>query len=182
MPPQPDAPRTPSFERRVPAGDDRPRLVCGDCGYVAYENPKIVVASVVQHEDRVLMCRRAIEPRRGFWTLPAGYLELHESAEDGARREAWEEARARIGIEALLAVYSIPRISQVQLVYRARLLAPEVSAGPESAEVALLRWDAIPWQEIAFPSVHWSLRHFRETLGQAVFAPRGNPPGEAGDG
>jgi len=182
MAPPQDAPRTPGFERRVPAGDDRPRLVCGECGFVAYENPKIVVASVVHHGDRVLMCRRAIEPRRGFWTLPAGYLELHETAEEGARREAWEEARAQIGLEALLAVYSIPRISQVQLVYRARLLAPDVAAGPESAAVALYRWDEIPWQEIAFPSVHWSLRHFRETQGETVFAPRGNPPGEAGDG
>ncbi len=182
MPPQTDASHGPGFERRVPAGDDRPRLVCGACGYIAYENPKVVVASVVYHEDRVLMCRRAIEPRRGFWTLPAGYLELHETAEEGARREAWEEARARIVIEALLAVYSIPRISQVQLVYRARLLSPDVAAGPESQAVALYRWDEIPWQELAFPSVLWSLRHFNETRSEAVFTPRANPPGEVGDG
>src|SRR5688572_26705140 len=140
-------------ERRVPAGDDKPRLVCPDCEYVAYENPKIVVGSVVSHGDRVLLCRRAIEPRRGFWTLPAGYLELHESPEDGARREALEEACASIEVDGLLAVYSIPRISQVQLIYRASLPGGAFSPGPESLETRLFGWDEIPWGELAFPSV-----------------------------
>jgi ADP-ribose pyrophosphatase YjhB (NUDIX family) len=173
-----------NFARTVPEGDDRERLVCADCGFVAYENPKIVVGSVATVERpeglRFLLCRRAIEPRRGFWTLPAGYLELGEDPATGARREAWEEARARLEIDQLLAVYAIPRISQVQLIYRARLTDPAVSAGPESAEVALLSWEEIPWGEIAFPSVVWALEHWRETRDQPAFAPRANPPGETG--
>src|SRR5262245_11249096 len=119
------------FVRAVPDGDNRERLVCRDCGFIQYENPKVVVGSVCLWDDRILLCRRAIEPSRGLWTLPAGYLEVHETPVDGARREAWEEARAELEIEALLAVYSIPRISQVQLIYRARLLSPAVAAGPE---------------------------------------------------
>jgi ADP-ribose pyrophosphatase YjhB (NUDIX family) len=168
------------FERRVPEGDDRTRLVCPDCGFVNYENPKIVVGSVAAWEDRILLCRRAIEPRRGFWTLPAGYLELHEEAAEGARREAWEEARARLEIDQLLAVYSIPRISQIQLIFRARLTTPEVAAGPETLELDLFDWQEIPWDQIAFPSVHWALADYRAVQDQPVFAPRGNPPGEDG--
>ncbi len=171
----------PRFEQRVPDGDDRPRRVCTDCGFVDYENPRVVVGSVVSWQDQILLCRRAIEPRRGFWTLPAGYLELHESAADGARREAWEEARAQIEIDQLLAVYSIPRISQIQLIFRARLTAPEFAAGPETLELDLFRWQDIPWQEIAFPSVNWALGHYEEVRDLAAFAPRANPPGETGD-
>ena len=169
------------FVRKVPAGDTHERLVCVDCGFVRYENPKVVVGAVCSWEDRILLCRRAIEPRKGFWTLPAGYLELHETASDGARREAWEEARAELDIDALLAVYSIPRISQVQLIYRARLRSPAVAPGPETVDVRLFRWDDIPWPDLAFPSVRWALRHHREVAGEASFAARGNPPGELGD-
>ncbi len=157
--------------RAVPEGDDRLRLMCPDCGYVAYENPKIVVGSVALLDDRILLCRRAIEPRKGYWTLPAGYLELGESAEQGALREAWEEARARLELEGLLAVFSIVRISQIQLIYRARLTSPSIAPGPESADVGLFAWDEIPWDDIAFPSVHWSLNRHRE-IGDA---PLGNP-------
>ncbi len=172
---------SPSFVRRIPDGDDRPRRICEDCGFVDYENPKVVVGSVVAWQDRILLCRRAIHPRRGFWTLPAGFLELHESAPEGARREAWEEAQAEIEIDQLLAVYSIPRISQIQLIFRARLEAPEFAAGPETLELDLFRWQDIPWEEIAFPSVHWALGHFQEVRDQPSFAPRSNPPGETGD-
>jgi ADP-ribose pyrophosphatase YjhB (NUDIX family) len=161
--------------RRIPEGDNRERLVCPDCGFISYENPKIVVGSVVVHEDRVLLCRRAIDPRRGYWTLPAGYLEQNEAASDGARREAREEAMAEIAIDGLLAVYSIPRISQVQLIYRAHLLRPEFAPGPESLEVALFRWDEIPWPELAFPSVKWALDHFREAGVTQDYAARSNP-------
>jgi len=161
----------PRFTRRTPEQDDRQRLVCERCGFVDYENPKIVVGSVATWEDRVLLCRRAINPRDGYWTLPAGYLELNESPEKGALREAWEEARARLEIDQLLATYAITRISQVQLIYRARLVTPEIAAGPESREVGLFTWDQIPWEELAFPSVHWALEHFRQTADQAVFAP-----------
>lgn len=168
------------FARQVPEGDDRERLVCQDCGFVYYQNPKIVVGSVVEHEGRILLCRRAIPPRVGYWTLPAGYLEEGEAAETGARREAWEEATADIAIDQLLAVYSILRISQVQLIYRATLNDPTVAAGPESQEVAFFARDALPWDELAFPSVHWALRHHEETRGQPVFAPRRNPPESTG--
>ena len=161
---------------QVPEGDNRERLVCPDCGFINYENPKIVVGSVVTWEDRFLLCRRSIDPRKGYWTLPAGYLELNESTSAGARREAREEACAEIEIDSLLAVYNIPRISQVQLIYRARLRSPDFAAGEESAEVALFDWPDIPWDDIAFPSVHWALGHYREVAHLAHFAPRTNPP------
>jgi ADP-ribose pyrophosphatase YjhB (NUDIX family) len=168
--------------RKIPKGDTYQRLVCPECGYIAYENPKVIVGSVCHWEDRVLLCRRAIEPRKGLWTLPAGFLELHETTTEGARREAMEEANAGIEIDGLLAVYSIPRIGHVQLIYRARLTSPEVAPGLESEEVALFRWDEIPWEELAFPSVHWALRHDREVTEEAGgFAPRTNPPGEFGE-
>ncbi|MBI3710818.1 MAG: NUDIX hydrolase [Proteobacteria bacterium] len=167
--------------RAVPEGDTQSRLVCPDCGFVQYENPKVVVGSVTRWQGRVLLCRRNIPPRKGFWTLPAGYLELNETSTAGAIREAWEEARARIEIDTLLAVYNIPRLSQVQLIYRARLLQPDISPGPESQEVSLFGWDELPWDDLAFPSVRWALGHFRE-IGEAEnFQIRTNAPGETGD-
>ena len=169
------------FVRKVPAGDDRLRLVCDDCGYVAYENPKVVVGSVCLWQDRILLCRRAIHPRRGFWTLPAGYLELHETTAEGARREAREEALAEIELEGVLAVYSIPRLSQVQVMYRARLVSPAIGAGPESEAVGLFGWDEIPWDELAFPSVRWALDDYRASRGAEGFAARSNPPGDLGN-
>ena len=161
--------------RRIPPGEDRERLVCAECGFILYENPKIVVGSVVSWGDRILLCRRAIHPRKGYWTLPAGYLELGESTAEGAIREAWEEAQARIELDALLAVYNIARLSQVQLIYRARLLSDDIAAGPESAEVGLFAWEDIPWRDLAFPSVVWSLREYQARLGQTGFPPAGNP-------
>ena len=158
------------FEKRRHEGDDQDRLTCRDCGFIAYENPKIVVGSVVAvpragGDDAVLLCRRAIEPRRGFWTLPAGYLEMGETVEEGARREAWEEARARIETQGVLAVYSIARFGQVQVMFRARLGAPDFAAGPESLEVRAFAWDDIPWDDIAFPTVRWALQAWREGAG-----------------
>lgn len=170
----------PEFVLTVPEGDTRERLVCSACGYVAYENPKIVVGSVVAETEQVLLCRRAIMPRRGYWTLPAGFLELGETAEEGARREAEEEACARIAPDGLLAVYDISRIGQVQLIYRARFADPSArplfAAGPESAEVRLFAWDGIPWDELAFPSVRWALLDWRRAGSGKLGAPAGNPP------
>ncbi|MBI1391394.1 MAG: NUDIX domain-containing protein [Alphaproteobacteria bacterium] len=163
------------FVEEVPEGDDRLRSVCARCGFVDYENPKIVVGSVASLEGRILLCRRAIEPRRGFWTLPAGYLEVNESVEDGARREAWEEARARLAIERVLAIYSVPRISQVQIMFRATLEDPAIGPGPESIEVDMFDWADIPWPEIAFPTVGWALRQWRESCGRDDFPPFSNP-------
>lgn len=174
----PEAPpvRGPSV-RAIPEGDNRERTICADCGYILYDNPKIVVGTVARWGDRILLCRRSIEPRRGFWTLPAGYLELHEATSAGAEREAWEEARARIAIEGLLAVYDIPRISQVQLIYRARLLDEAIQAGQESLEVGLFGWEEIPWSQLAFPSIRWALQHDREAQSTRDFTTRINPPG-----
>lgn len=161
----------------IPNGDDRARLMCPECGFIQYENPKVIVGSVACLGDRVLLCRRAIAPRQGYWTLPAGYLELNEAPEEGAKREAWEEAFARIEIDGLLAVYNIPRLSQVQLIYRARLLDEDIKPGAESLDVSLFKWDEIPWSEIAFPTVGWALHHDRELGDADIYAPRTNPEG-----
>jgi len=167
------------FIRRVPDGDDRERLTCPDCGFIAYENPKVVVGSVVAVGDQVLLCRRAIQPRAGYWTLPAGYMEMHETVEEGAAREAWEEARARIALDGVLAVYSIARLGQVQVLFRARLQEPGFAPGTESLEVRLFDWDDIPWDDIAFPSVHWALKAWRATAGQPLPPAVLNPPEDA---
>ena len=171
----------PAFTLRTPDDDSLPRKICDACGFVAYENPKIVVGSVVRHEGKILLCRRAIAPREGFWTIPAGYMELNETPEDGARREAFEEATAQLRIERLLAVYSVPRISQVQLIFRATLETPEILAGVESLEVAMFLPDEIPWDDLAFPSVHWALRHDAEAEAGASPVPFGNPADATGD-
>jgi ADP-ribose pyrophosphatase YjhB (NUDIX family) len=165
----------------IPEGDNRERMTCPDCGFIEYANPKVVVGSVIHWQEKILLCRRAILPRRGFWTMPAGYLELNETAQDGAMREAQEEACARITLEGLIAVYNIPRLSQVQLIFRARLIDGAFAVGAESLEAQLFAWDEIPWDELAFPSVRWALGHDREIGGAAEFAPRTNPAGETGD-
>ncbi|MFQ5959407.1 MAG: NUDIX hydrolase [Alphaproteobacteria bacterium] len=167
--------------RKVPEGDNRERLVCEDCGFILYRNPQMVVGAVCAWEDRLLMCRRAIEPRRGYWTIPAGYLEFDETAAEGAVREALEEAGAGIEIDAVLAVYSIPRIGQVQVIHAARLVSPNIAAGHETLDARLVTWDEIPWDDIAFPSVRWALHHHREYRSGAPFTTRSNPPGEFGD-
>ena len=161
---------------RIPEGDDRERATCPECGFVAYENPRIVAGVVARADDeRILLCRRAIPPRIGYWTLPAGYMELNETAEAGACREAFEEARARLKLTGLLAVYSLRRINQVQLIYRAVLTDPHVEAGPESQEVGLFHYSELPWDELAFPTVKWALQHdhqaHREGHGQAFANP-----------
>jgi ADP-ribose pyrophosphatase YjhB (NUDIX family) len=168
----------PEFVRRIPEGDNRERMICADCGHIAYENPKIVVGSVIVSDDAVLMCRRAIEPRRGFWTLPAGYLEFGETVEEGAAREAWEEARAEIVLDGILGIFNISRIGQVQIIFRAHFAAvdaPRFAAGPESLEVALFSWCLIPRDQIAFPSVGWALDAWQRTGTRLLGVPAGNP-------
>jgi ADP-ribose pyrophosphatase YjhB (NUDIX family) len=150
----------PSVET-VPDGDNRTRLVCPDCGYVEYKNPKIIVGAVCVWEDRFLLCRRAINPRKGLWTMPAGFMELGETTAEGAKREVREEAGADVEILGLIGIYEIPRISQVYVIHHARMLAPSFESGAESAEVSLFAWDRIPWEQLAFPSVTWALRQFR---------------------
>jgi len=158
--------------RAIPEGDNRERMMCRECGFIHYQNPQVVVGAIVLWQDQFLLCRRAIEPRRGFWTMPAGYLELNEATPAGAMRESWEEARAHIVIDGLLAIYDVPRLSQVQIIYRAHLSEPNFGAGEESLEVRLFSWDEIPWSELAFPSVHWALNHYRETVASGDFAAR----------
>jgi len=166
-----------AFVRRIPEGDTRERLVCAVCGHIAYDNPKVVVGSVIGHDGKVLLCRRAIPPRIGFWTLPAGFLELGETIEEGARREALEEACANIALDGILAVYSISRIGQVQVIFRARFAGDALfAAGAETAEVSLFAWHEIPWDSIAFPSVRWALEAWHANKEGALGAPAANPP------
>jgi ADP-ribose pyrophosphatase YjhB (NUDIX family) len=152
----------------VPEGDTRVRLVCPDCGYIAYDNPKIVVGAVCMLNHRVLLCRRAIQPRLGCWTIPAGFLELGESMAEGAARETREEACARVEIGDLIGLYEVPRIGQLHVFYHARLMAPEFAPGVESQDVALFDWKDIPWDELAFPSVVWALKQAQAAKGLAV--------------
>lgn len=164
------------FTRSVPDGDTIERAVCTHCGFVSYENPKIVTGAVVVHAGQVLLCRRAIEPRPGFWTLPAGYMELNETVEEGALRETREEAEARIVLDGILAIYSIARIGQVQVFFRAQFDGPaHFAAGPESLEVALFAWQDIPWNELAFPTVNWALHAWRDAGPGPLGAPATNP-------
>lgn len=144
----------------TPPGDSLPRHVCRVCGHIQYENPRLVVGCVAEWEGRILLCRRAIEPRYGFWTLPAGFMENGESAAQGAMRETHEEAGASVAIDAPFALISIPHINQVHLFYRGRLENPNYSAGEESLAVTLLEPDEIPWLDIAFRSVTLCLKHY----------------------
>ncbi|APV52587.1 NUDIX hydrolase [Betaproteobacteria bacterium GR16-43] len=157
---------------RVPDDDNRLRAVCEN-GHITYENPKIVAGCLATWEDgRILLARRAIEPRHGKWTLPAGFMENGESVPEGAAREAMEEANAKVEIIDLYTTYSIPHISQVYMMFRAKLLDPDVSAGTESLEVKLATEDEIPWNELAFTMVRLTLRHFIEDRKTGVFVPR----------
>jgi len=145
---------------KVPEGDHLPRNVCPSCGTIHYENPRIVVGCVVEYEGLILLCRRAIEPRRGFWTFPAGFLENGETLEAGAARESQEEALARVTIDSLLAVVNIPEAHQVHIFFRAHMVDGEFGAGPESLESKLVTTAQIPWDEIAFPSTRFALERF----------------------
>ncbi len=147
---------------RVPEGDHLPRHVCTACGTVHYQNPKIVAGCVPEHDGRILLCRRAIEPRRGYWTIPAGFMENGETTQEAARRESIEEALAEVEIGSLLAVVHVLHADQVHVMFRARLPKPEFGAGAESLEVMLCDEHAIPWQDIAFRSVDFALRRYLE--------------------
>jgi len=160
-----------NFRRRVPPGDDHERHVCDNCNWVHYENPRIISTALCVLDGQILFCRRAILPRYGFWTLPGGFMELGETADDAACREATEEAGAEAKVSGLLGVYSIPRIGQVHLVYLADLLSPNVNAGEESLEVRLVKPDNIPWDELAFPVNHWALRDYLSLDGQPPTQP-----------
>jgi ADP-ribose pyrophosphatase YjhB (NUDIX family) len=145
---------------RVPDGDHLPRHVCTDCGTIHYQNPKMVVGCIPEWEDKVLLCRRAIEPKHGYWTLPAGFMENGETTLEGAARETWEEAGARIEMGGLYTLYNLPHINQVYLMFRARLLDLDFQPGIESLETRLFSEAEIPWDEIAFRTVHATLEQY----------------------
>jgi ADP-ribose pyrophosphatase YjhB (NUDIX family) len=147
---------------RVPSGDSLPRHVCDACDTIHYENPKLVVGCIAEWQDRILLCRRAIDPRRGLWTLPAGFMENHETTAQAAERETLEEACARIRTGPLFALVDIPHISQVHLFYRGEMIDGHHEAGEESLQTALLAESEIPWDEIAFRSVTFALRAYFE--------------------
>ncbi|MDR8916507.1 NADH pyrophosphatase [Burkholderia multivorans] len=145
---------------RIPQGDNRERFVCDHCGTIHYQNPRNVVGTVPVWGEQVLLCRRAIEPRYGFWTLPAGFMEMGETTAEAAARETLEEAGARVEVQNLFTLLNVPHVHQVHLFYLARLVDPEFEAGEESLEVKLFDEADIPWDEIAFPTVSQTLRLF----------------------
>jgi ADP-ribose pyrophosphatase YjhB (NUDIX family) len=149
-----------ALEWRVPDGDTLPRFVCGSCGEIHYQNPKVVVGCLPEWDDRVLLCRRAIEPRYGLWTLPAGFLENGETIAAGAIRETLEEASARVAVGELYTVISLPYINQVYVMFRARLIDLDFAPGSESLEVRLFHEDEVPWEQLAFRTITRTLRNF----------------------
>jgi ADP-ribose pyrophosphatase YjhB (NUDIX family) len=153
---------------QIPADDTRERHVCPACGTIHYQNPKMVVGSIPvwekDGETRILLCKRAIEPRYGYWTLPAGFMENSETTSEAAQRETVEEAGANIALHELFSVMNVPHVSQVHLFYRATLLDLDYKAGTESLEVQLFTEQEIPWGEIAFPTVSYTLKFFFENL------------------
>ena len=145
---------------RIPVGDSVPRHVCNACHTIHYQNPKIVVGCIPVWEDKILLCRRAIEPRYGLWTLPAGFMENGETTAQGAMRETLEEANARVKLEGLYTLINLPHISQVYMMFRGTLLDLDFSPGIESLEVALFREKDIPWDTLAFTTIRDTLSHF----------------------
>jgi len=145
---------------KVPPDDDRHRHVCSNCGEVHYQNPKIVTGCLPIWRNAVLLCRRAIEPRKGFWTVPAGFMELGETVEQGAIRETWEEARARVEILAPYSMFNLPHVNQLYIIFRASLVDLEFEPGPESEDVCLFTEQDIPWNDLAFGTVRQTLTFF----------------------
>jgi ADP-ribose pyrophosphatase YjhB (NUDIX family) len=156
-------------ELKLPPGDHLPRHMCAACGTIHYRNPKVIVGCVPEAADgRVLICKRNIEPRLGLWTIPAGFLEMGETTAEGAARETLEEAQARVEVLDLFAVIGVPYVSQIYMVHRGRLLDPHHAPTPESSETRLVAESEIPWEQIAFPTIHHSLKYFFADRAQGV--------------
>lgn len=149
---------------KVPKGDNRPRYVCQNCHRIHYSNPKIVTGCLPVWENKVLLCRRSIEPRYGYWNVPSGYLENGETVEEGAVREVWEESLAKIRLFGVHAIFSLPHINQIYIHFLGELLNLDFAAGPESLEVRLFEEEEIPWEEIAFTSSVFTLKNYFEDL------------------
>jgi ADP-ribose pyrophosphatase YjhB (NUDIX family) len=145
---------------RIPEGDDRERFVCATCDIIFYTNPRMIVGCLPEHEGKILMCKRAIEPRANYWTLPAGFMENGETTVQGAARETWEEAHARVYDQQLYRLFDIPNINQVYMFYRCAIEDGAFGVGPESTEVELFDESEIPWGEIAFPVIHHTLKEY----------------------
>ena len=141
----------------TPDGDNRPRYICRHCEKIHYENPRIVAGCLAVHEGRILLCKRAIEPRYGFWTLPAGFMELHESLPEAAARETWEEALATVELGQLFAVVDVIQARQVHIFFDAKMATPNFGAGDETLDTRLFEPEEIPWDDIAFESVRLAL-------------------------
>ena len=154
---------------KIPAGDNRERSVCDDCGTVHYQNPKLVAGCIPVWNEQILLCRRAIEPRYGLWTLPAGFMENGETTEQAGERETLEEANAKVQVESLFSLINIPYINQVYLFFRAKLLDLDYSPGEESLEVELMSEEDIPWDSLAFPAVSKTLHWYFEDRKTGVF-------------
>ena len=156
-------------EQKIPQGETLSRAVCPACQTIHYQNPKIVAGCLPEGEGKILLCRRAIEPRLGFWTFPAGFMELGESTEEAAARETLEEANARVTIQTLYSVFSLPHVDQVYIVYRAILQDLNFGPGEESLEVQLMPIEAIPWDQLAFPVIRETLQRYVEDTARAQF-------------
>ena len=157
---------------KIPENDDRKRFVCDSCATVHYQNPRVIVGCLATHEDRILLCRRAIKPRHGRWTLPAGFLENGEATVDGALRETWEEALAEIESDGLYAIFNLPKINQVYMIFRGELKNTNFGPGEESLEVALFEEHEIPWDDLAFEVMRKTLELYYQDVKKGEFPVR----------
>jgi ADP-ribose pyrophosphatase YjhB (NUDIX family) len=153
----------------IPDGDDRLRHICHSCGNIQYQNPKLVVGCIPEWERGILFCRRDIEPQKGKWTLPAGFMENNETAAEGAMRETWEETRAKVRIVAPYRVYDLPFVSQVYILFRAQMKDPRFKTTLESSEVRLINEEDVPWDAIAFPVIRETLKSYFEDCKRGKF-------------
>ena len=149
---------------KIPEGDNMKRAVCNNCGAIFYENPKVVAGCILEWEGKILLCKRANEPRFGYWTLPAGFLENKETVEEGALRESWEEARARSEDIKLFMMCNLPHISQIYMIYHGFLIDGKYDVGPESSEVRLFSEEEIPWADIAFTVIEKTIKLYYQDV------------------
>ena len=147
-------------KQKIPTGDNRPRHVCVNCNTIHYQNPKIVAGTLPIYQGKILLCKRAIEPRLGYWTLPAGFMENQETTSEAALRETWEEAEAKVTLDGLYTVMDIPHIDQVHIFFRATLIDGVFGVGEESLDTKLFTPEEIPWSEISFPTVAQTLKQY----------------------
>lgn len=153
----------------IPEGDNRHRDVCGECETIHYQNPRIIAGCIPVWEDKILLCKRAINPRKGYWTLPAGFMELDETSEEGAIRETYEEAGAKVKPEALYTLFNLPHIGQVYMMYRAQMQSDQFESGVESLETRFFSEDEIPWDDLAFETMFLTLKYYFQDKADGVF-------------